>query len=163
MSNKSRDQLAETYKKTAARLNKIQSHLLTAPRSQRLKDKVCIITGVGSLKGIGRASAFLYAHEGARHLYLLDFIDTNLAELKSSIHARYPDVKVTMQQADAASEPAVESICKQALEEEGRLDVFFCQCWRGGHRGSTRDSSRSLHGRHQDQHTLGFSRFEACI
>ena len=43
----------EMYKKTLARLEKIQSHLETAPRSGRLKDKVCIITGVGSLKGIG--------------------------------------------------------------------------------------------------------------
>jgi hypothetical protein len=41
------------YKRTVARIEGIQGHLLTAPRSQRLKDKVCIITGVGSLKGIG--------------------------------------------------------------------------------------------------------------
>jgi hypothetical protein len=43
----------EFYKRTLARLEKIQSHLEQAPRAGRLKDKVCIITGVGSLKGIG--------------------------------------------------------------------------------------------------------------
>ena len=43
----------EFYKKTLARLEKIQSHLEQAPRTGRLKDKVCIVTGVGSLKGIG--------------------------------------------------------------------------------------------------------------
>ena len=51
-SNKKVD-LQEAYKRTVARLQKIQSHLDNAPRGTRLKDKVCIITGVGSLKGIG--------------------------------------------------------------------------------------------------------------
>ncbi|KDN49805.1 hypothetical protein RSAG8_01870, partial [Rhizoctonia solani AG-8 WAC10335] len=37
----------------------------------------------------------------------------------------YPDVKVTTQQADAADEAAISGICKRAIEEEGRLDVFF--------------------------------------
>ncbi len=41
------------YKATIARIEKIQSQLTNAPRGIRLKDKVCIITGVGSLKGIG--------------------------------------------------------------------------------------------------------------
>jgi hypothetical protein len=48
-----RDTAEEFYKKTVARVDKIQKHLSAAPRSSRLKDKVCIITGVGSLKGIG--------------------------------------------------------------------------------------------------------------
>lgn len=43
----------EFYKRTLARLQKIQTHLETAPRAGRLKDKVCIVTGAGSLKGIG--------------------------------------------------------------------------------------------------------------
>ena len=72
------------YQKTVARIAKIQSHFSDSPKSARLKDKVCIITGVGSLKGIGyeytynsstsyhaydcgasrRASALLFACEG---------------------------------------------------------------------------------------------------
>ncbi|GJE95067.1 SDR family oxidoreductase [Phanerochaete sordida] len=115
----------EFYRRTVARLQKIQTHLETAPRAGRLRDKVCIVTGVGSLKGIGRASAMLFAHEGARHLYLLDFDDTNLPDLKSTIESKYPDVKVTVQQGDAADEATIEKLCKQALQEEGRLDVFF--------------------------------------
>ena len=43
----------EFYKRTLARVQKIQNHLDETPRGGRLKDKVCIITGVGSLKGIG--------------------------------------------------------------------------------------------------------------
>lgn len=115
----------ETYKQTLSRIQKIQSHLDNTPRGSRLKDKVCTITGVGSLKGIGRATAFLFAHEGARHLYLIDFDGTNLPNLKETIEKKYPDVKVTTQQADAADEDAIKGICEQALKEEGRLDVFF--------------------------------------
>lgn len=43
-------------KRTLARLESVKSHLDTAPRASRLKDKVCIITGAGSLKGIGHVS-----------------------------------------------------------------------------------------------------------
>jgi hypothetical protein len=43
----------DLYKRTLARLERIQAHLSTAPRGARMKDKVCIVTGVGSLKGIG--------------------------------------------------------------------------------------------------------------
>lgn len=104
----------EAYNKTLARLDRIRNHLSTTPRSNRLKGKVCVITGVGSLKGIGfvsillytllyslnpitsfsRATALAYAHAGAKHLYLLDFDGHNLPDLKKSIESTYPDVKV---------------------------------------------------------------------
>ncbi|KAJ7647217.1 hypothetical protein FB45DRAFT_192333 [Roridomyces roridus] len=113
------------YENTKARIQKIQSHLDTSPRSFRLKDKVIIITGVGSLKGIGRASALLFAHEGAKHLYLIDFDSTNLPDLKTSIEKRYPDVKTTTLQGDAADESLISGVCDRAMQEEGRLDVFF--------------------------------------
>ncbi|EGO00025.1 hypothetical protein SERLA73DRAFT_180399 [Serpula lacrymans var. lacrymans S7.3] len=115
----------EHYQRTLSRVNKIQSHLSETPRGQRLKGKVCIVTGVGSLHGIGRASALLFAHEGAQHLYLLDFSADNLPDLKSTIQKAYPDVKVTTIQADAADDAAIAAICNQAIQDEGRLDVFF--------------------------------------
>lgn len=85
---------------------------------------------------------FLTHFSGARHLYLTDYDPTNLPDLKSTIDNTYPDVKVclfwslqschltlslkvTVQQADAADEDAVARLCKQALHDEGRLDVFF--------------------------------------
>jgi len=113
------------YKTTSARIEKIQQHLSHTPRGSKLKGKVCIITGVGSLKGIGRASALLFAHEGAQHLYVIDFAPENLPDLKDTIEGLYPDVKVTTVQADAADEVAISGVCKQAMQEEGRLDVFF--------------------------------------
>jgi hypothetical protein len=50
----------EHYKRTVARIESIQSHLSNSPRGIRLKDKVCIITGVGSMKGIGYG--WVYCH-----------------------------------------------------------------------------------------------------
>ncbi|KAF7306152.1 hypothetical protein HMN09_00770500 [Mycena chlorophos] len=119
---------AAYYEATKERLAKIQSHLSESPRGTRLKGKVCIVTGVGSLKGIGRASAILFAHEGvsrAKHLYLVDFDKTNLPNLQETIEKRYTDVKVTVQQGDAADEALISGLCQRALKEEGRLDVFF--------------------------------------
>ncbi|TFL01514.1 hypothetical protein BDV98DRAFT_529211 [Pterulicium gracile] len=113
------------HENTVARLEKIRSHLDRTPRGTRLQGKVCVITGVNSLKGIGRASAMLYAHEGARHLYLMDFTVDNLPELKATIEKQYPDTKVTTLQGDAADEPTISGVCERALKEEGRLDVFF--------------------------------------
>lgn len=114
-----------SYSRAVTRLVEIQSRLATAPRTGKLSGKVAVITGVGSLKGIGRATALLFAHEGARHLYLLDFAGDNLPNLKSTIEERYPDVKATVIQADAADDKAISGVCQQALSEEGRLDIFF--------------------------------------
>jgi NAD(P)-dependent dehydrogenase (short-subunit alcohol dehydrogenase family) len=114
-----------TASRTVVRLAQIQSRLATAPRSGKLRGKVAIITGVGSIKGIGRATALLFAHEGAQHLYLLDFSGENLPNLKSTIEEQYPDVKATVIQGDAADDIAISGVCQQALSEQGRLDIFF--------------------------------------
>ena len=58
-------------------------------------------------------------------MYLIDYNGTNLPELQKSLSSLYPDVKVTTLQSDAADEEAIAGVCKQALDEEGRLDVFF--------------------------------------
>jgi NAD(P)-dependent dehydrogenase (short-subunit alcohol dehydrogenase family) len=121
-----------TVSRTVVRLAQIQSRLATAPRTGKLRGKVAIITGVGSIKGIGRATALLFAHEGAQHLYLLDFSGENLPNLKSTIEEQYPDVKVTVIQGDAADDIAISGICQQALSEEGRLDIFFANAGTGG-------------------------------
>ena len=43
----------EHFATTTARIKQIQFQLESSIRSFKLKDKVCIITGVGSMKGIG--------------------------------------------------------------------------------------------------------------
>ncbi|EJD03154.1 NAD-binding protein [Fomitiporia mediterranea MF3/22] len=125
MSKSTSEAANDAYQRTLSRLESIKSHLKTTPRSGRLQGKVCIITGVDSLKGIGRASALLFAHEGAKHLYLLDYSGKNLPELQRTIQKDYPDVQVTTVQADAANEEAISNLCDRAIKEEGRLDVFF--------------------------------------
>ena len=45
----------ESYQKTLSRIERIQSQLKTSQRTGLLLNKVCIITGVSSLKGIGYA------------------------------------------------------------------------------------------------------------
>lgn len=55
----------------------------------------------------------------------MDFDDSNLQELRRSIENAYPDVKVTVTQGDAASDVKIKGLCDQALQEEGKLDVFF--------------------------------------
>ena len=77
------------------------------------------------------------AREGAKHLYLLDYDDTHLPSLVSTLQADYPGTKVSRTlhlllttqvsyvKADAASEPAVIDIVNKALNEEGHLDFYF--------------------------------------
>jgi len=43
----------EHFATTTARIKQIQVQLESSVRSFKLKDKVCVITGVGSMKGIG--------------------------------------------------------------------------------------------------------------
>jgi NAD(P)-dependent dehydrogenase (short-subunit alcohol dehydrogenase family) len=88
------DAAKSAYEATVARLTAIRAHLESAPRRGRLAGKVAVVTGAGSRSGIGRAAATLFAHEGARHVYCLDFDASNFEELAQLLNKRYPDVKV---------------------------------------------------------------------
>ncbi|KAH8928290.1 NAD(P)-binding protein [Atractiella rhizophila] len=111
---------------TAKRLLQIQNHLTSLPRSQRLAGKVAIITGAGSPKGIGKASAVAFAHAGVKALYLLDFDATHLPKTKEEIKDKYPDVVVEIIQGDASDEKkTIQGLCQRAVKEQGRLDIMF--------------------------------------
>ncbi|PWN50119.1 NAD(P)-binding protein [Violaceomyces palustris] len=130
MSSSKQDQLKASYEKVVQRLKTIQFHLDTRPRSGRLAGKVAIVTGCGSLSGIGRATALQFAHEGVKHLYALDINGENLPKFENLVKKRYPDVSVTTLECDAASEEAIQSICERAIRDEGRLDIFFANAAR---------------------------------
>ena len=73
----------------------------------RLEGKVCIVTGAGS--GIGRASASLFAAEGAR-------------VVAADIDGSADGVTHTV---DVADEEQTEALAASVLAEHGRIDVLF--------------------------------------
>ncbi|GAA6063419.1 hypothetical protein JCM10212_002088 [Sporobolomyces blumeae] len=117
--------LQEAQERTLARLRLVKSHFDDAPTAGRFKGKVAILTGVGSEKGIGRATARLLAREGAKHLYVLDYAAESLPALKKELESEYSTLKVSTFDGDAADSPLIQSICEQALTDNGRLDFFF--------------------------------------
>ncbi|USP74138.1 uncharacterized protein yc1106_01412 [Curvularia clavata] len=93
--------------------------------SQRVKDKVIIVTGANSEIGIGRASAHQFARNGARAIYICDFSDSHLEKHKRELNTLYPSTDIHTRQFDAADEASVQKVCQDALDTYGRLDVFF--------------------------------------
>ena len=86
----------------------------------RLQGKRAIITGAGS--GIGRASARLFAREGAE-LVIGDWSEEGLEETRKIIAAE--GGKVIARRIDAGSEADVVALMEQAVGELGGLDVVF--------------------------------------
>lgn len=85
-----------------------------------LHDKACIITGAGS--GIGRATALVFAREGAR-LALADRTEAGLRETVEM--ARGVGVAVLPLVADVGQEDQVEQMVARTVAEYGRLDCAF--------------------------------------
>jgi NAD(P)-dependent dehydrogenase (short-subunit alcohol dehydrogenase family) len=83
----------------------------------RLDGKVCIVTGAGS--GIGRASALLFAAEGAR--VVAADLDGAAAE---AVVAEISGDAVA-QQVDVADEGAAQALASSTVERFGRIDVLF--------------------------------------
>ncbi|KZF19435.1 NAD(P)-binding protein [Xylona heveae TC161] len=93
---------------------------------KRLEGKVIIITGCNSPTGIGIASAYLFAVNGARAIYICDVSATHLFSThQPQLSRRFPHVDIHARQFDAADEQAVRSVVDDAVRRYGRLDVFF--------------------------------------
>jgi NAD(P)-dependent dehydrogenase (short-subunit alcohol dehydrogenase family) len=86
----------------------------------RLRGKRAIVTGAGS--GIGRASARLFAAEGAAVL-VVDKNEEALAETAAQIAADGGQAIAVA--ADAGVESEVRAIVSKAVDELGGLDVFY--------------------------------------
>ena len=108
---------------TTRRLQAIQEQFRTKAGSGRLAGRVAIVTGVGSLTGIGRASALGFAREGAKALYLLDYDGSNLDDLRAAVLKLAPKCSVVTIEGDAADEETIKGLCQRALDEHGALDV----------------------------------------
>jgi NAD(P)-dependent dehydrogenase (short-subunit alcohol dehydrogenase family) len=90
-----------------------------------MKGKVCIVTGANSALGIGRATVHQFAQNGAKAIYLCDFSDDLFETHKRELKSLYPEVEIHARQFDASDEPSVEKVVAEAVQQYGRLDVFF--------------------------------------
>jgi NAD(P)-dependent dehydrogenase (short-subunit alcohol dehydrogenase family) len=86
----------------------------------RLADKVCIVTGAGS--GIGRASALLFAREGA-HVVVADVDTAGAEETVGAIVAAGGRAKAAVM--DVTSPDQTQLLADRTVEEHGRIDVLF--------------------------------------
>ena len=88
--------------------------------SGRLDGKVCVITGAGS--GIGRASALLFASEGAR-VIVADVDRAGADETVEQIRAAGGNASVVI--ADVADPGAAQRLADETAQGEGQIDVLF--------------------------------------
>ena len=81
--------------------------------------------GTNSPIGIGRASAHQFAANGAKAIYICDYITEHLATHARELKELYPLVEVHVREMDAGNEENVESVVNDAVAKYGRLDIFF--------------------------------------
>ena len=101
-----------------------------------LKDKVALITGGGS--GIGRATALIFAREGAR-LILADLNRKGVEE--TAAMAERAGAKAIGLECDVLQPAAVENLVAQAVKHFGRLDCAFNNAGVAGDQARTADST----------------------
>ena len=81
--------------------------------------------GANSPLGIGRAAVHLFAENGAKAIFMCDFNDSHFETHKRELKALYPGVDVHTRRFDASDEPSVQRVVQEAVQNYGRLDVFF--------------------------------------
>ena len=86
----------------------------------RLKDRVAIITGAAS--GIGRATALLFAEEGAK-IVAADVDDEGSNETVNQIQAAGNEAFLV--RTDVTSTEDVQAMVKATIDTYGKLDILF--------------------------------------
>lgn len=98
----------------------------------RLDGKVAIITGAGS--GIGRATALLFAEEGAK-VVVADFLDEAGGQTVREIRDR--GGTATFTRTDVSRAKDVENMVRKAIDIYGKLDIIFNNAGIAGIAGPT--------------------------
>ena len=85
----------------------------------RLKDKAALITGGG--RGIGAATAFVFAEEGAR-VGIADIRDEGLKEVAAQARQKGFELKVFV--GDVSKKDQIERVMQGFIQEFGRIDIL---------------------------------------
>lgn len=85
-----------------------------------LKDKVAIITGAGS--GFGRATAELYAKEGAK-VVVVDYNEESVQQTAALIKENGGEAAAL--KADVSNETDVKNFIQTAVDTYGKIDILF--------------------------------------
>src|SRR6185312_14509724 len=93
----------------------------TMPAGQRMRGKVCLVTGGGS--GIGRATALRMASEGAEAIFVAGRREAEIETTAAS--CRDLGAVAIALQADITREDDVARLVGSAIARCGRLDVAF--------------------------------------
>lgn len=102
----------------------------------RLKDKVALITGAGS--GIGRATALLFAREGAE-VVVVDYNEDTARETVDLI--KKDGGEAIFIKADVSKSGEVQNMIKETVKKYGKIDVLYNNAGIEGEQAPTAECS----------------------
>ena len=88
---------------------------------KRFADKVALVTGAGSERGIGRAVALAFASEGA-HVVITDVVAAGVERVTGELNEHARAIGAV---ADVRSKAEMERVVAQAVETFGGLDILI--------------------------------------
>jgi NAD(P)-dependent dehydrogenase (short-subunit alcohol dehydrogenase family) len=88
---------------------------------KRFEGKVVLVTGAGSERGIGRATALAFAKEGA-HVVVTDVVAEGVERVAAELNEHTPAIGAV---ADVRSKAEMERVVARAVEQFGGLDILI--------------------------------------